>query len=268
MGLLITGWERLCLVYPYLMGLILRNYKNCPEVRSNNKQLFICYLLGYMSMRKQASIAGGGLGERAPFYGFQIPPEIKSLFTIKKAMNLEKNNWKNILTFVNGYLVDQEFNNDKFNELIESIPLTEEETKGVISAIIVVARYTLKSPNMRQEHFEEDLRNLKFPEAAIGILVKMLFGANRAVINASVVEAGVSLPRFQALKWRVDITISNTLLQRVLIPTILGELQLTNGKTSMFEMSVEKFHEMRYNVALVLQEMEELDQQCTALKIA
>ena len=49
----------------------------------------------------------------------------------------------------------------------------------------------------------------------------MLFGANRAVIDASVVESRVSLPRFLALKWRVDVTISNTLLQRALTPTIL-----------------------------------------------
>ena len=218
-------------------------------------------------MRKQFSMSSGGI-ERTPFYGFQVPPEIKSFFKIKKAFKLEKNEWKDILTFVNQYLVEQDFNQDRFEEIVDGIPLTEEEMKGVVSAMITVARSVFRNPNMRQEHFEEDLRSLKFPEASIGILLKMLFGANRAVIDASVVESRVSLPRFLALKWRVDVTISNTMLQRALTPTILCELLLKNGKSNLFEMSIDKFHELRYNVALVLKEMEELELQHKALKIA
>eukprot|EP00800_Vazella_pourtalesii_P001517 TRINITY_DN11384_c1_g1_i1.p1 TRINITY_DN11384_c1_g1~~TRINITY_DN11384_c1_g1_i1.p1 ORF type:complete len:219 (+),score=40.09 TRINITY_DN11384_c1_g1_i1:41-697(+) len=218
-------------------------------------------------MKRQISMAGGGL-ERTPFYGFQVPPEIKSFSKIKKAFNLEKNSWKNILNFVNQYLVEQNFSNDRFEEVVAGVPLTEEETKGVVAAMITVARCVFRNPIIRQEHFQEDLQNLKFPEASIGILLKMLFGANRAVIDASVVESRVSLPRFLALKWRVDVTISNTLLQRALTPTILCELLLRNGKSNLFEISIEKFHELRYNVALVLKDMEELELQHRALKIA
>ena len=218
-------------------------------------------------MKKQPSMSSGGI-ERTPFYGFLVPPEIKSFFTIKKAFNLEKNDWKNILNFVNQYLVEQNFSYDRFDELVTGLSLTEEEMKGVVSAMITVAKSAFRNPNMRQEHFEDDLRNLKFPEACIGIFLKMLFGANRAIIDASVVESRVSLPRFLTLKWRVDVTISNTLLQRALIPTILCELLLKNGRANLFEMSLDKFHQLRFNVALVLKEMDELDLQHKALKIA
>ena len=219
-------------------------------------------------MRKQTSVVSSGLRERTPFYGFQIPQEIKSFFTIKKALDLDKPAWKNILTFVNLYLQNQDFDNEKFNELVSAIPLNEDESKGVISAIIVIARCVFKNPIIRQEHFEEDLRNLKMPDTCISILNKMLFGANRTVIDSSIVNSRVSLPRYLAFKWRVDVTISNTYLQRALTPTVLGELLLTNGKSALFEMSIEKFHELRFNVALVLRDMEEIESQHSALKVA
>ena len=219
-------------------------------------------------MRKQPSVASGGLGDRTPFYGFQTPQEIKSFFTIKKALDLDKTAWKNILTFVNSYLQNLDFKNDQFNELVDAIPLNEEESKGVISAIIVIARCVLKNPIIRQEHFEEDLKILKIPDPCIGILNKMLFGPNRAVIDSSIVAARVSLPRFVAFKWRVDVTISNTFLQRALTPTVLGELLLSNGSSALFEMSIEKFHELRFNVAIVLRDMEEIRSQHSTLKIA
>ena len=214
------------------------------------------------------SVASGGLGERTPFYGFQTPQEIKSFFTIKKAIDMDKPAWKKILTFVNLYLQMQDFDNVKFNELVAAIPLSEEETKGVVSAVIVIARYVFKNPIIRQEHFDEDLRNLKIPDACIGILNKMLFSANRATIDNSIVHSRVSLPRYVAFKWRVDVTISNTHLQRALTPTVLGEIQLTNGTSALFEMSIDKFHELRFNVALVLRDMEEIESQHNSLKIA
>lgn len=218
-------------------------------------------------MRKQASLIGS-LGERTPFYGFQTPPEIKAMLAIKKALNLEKNEWKNILNFVNQYLLTQDFNDEHFLELVNSVSLNEQETKCVFGAVVVVVRCVLRTPQMRREHFEEDLKALKFPEICTFILLKLLFGPNREVIDKSALEARVSLPRLVAFKWRVDVTISNTILQRVLTPTVLGELQLTNGKTAFFEMSIAKFQQLRFYVAYILREMSEIEKQHDALKIA
>lgn len=62
------------------------------------------------------------------------------------------------------------------------------------------------------------------------------------------------------MNWRVDVAISSNTMSRVLKPTILMKMQTSDGKIQTFEVSVEKFHEMRYNVAKVLKEMQEIEQ--------
>ena len=49
-------------------------------------------------------------------------------------------------------------------------------------------------------------------------------------------------------------------LNRTMEPSILAELTLSDGKVKTFEVPVSKFHELRYNVAYVLREMDSLEQ--------
>ena len=58
---------------------------------------------------------------------------------------------------------------------------------------------------------------------------------------------------------RVDVTISSSFLSRALRPTILMEMTLSDGRVKCFEMPVEVFHELRYNVAKVLKGMRTLE---------
>ena len=48
------------------------------------------------------------------------------------------------------------------------------------------------------------------------------------------------------LQWRTDVTISTTSLLRVMRPSITMSLRLSNGKTVQFELSAERFSELRY----------------------
>jgi len=60
-------------------------------------------------------------------------------------------------------------------------------------------------------------------------------------------------------RWRVDVTISTDSLGKVFKPCILAEMTLTGGKIKTFEIPVSSFHTLRYNVAKVLREMEEVE---------
>ena len=53
--------------------------------------------------------------------------------------------------------------------------------------------------------------------------------------------------------------ISTETLQKVFKPTILCETTTSDGVTKTFEMPVEQFHSLRYNVAKVLRNMEEVE---------
>jgi len=72
-------------------------------------------------------------------------------------------------------------------------------------------------------------------------------------------EQRVRLPQLETFRWRVDVTISNSSLHRVLEPSILMEMTLSDGSIKTFEVAVSQFHELRYSVAYVLKEMEDLE---------
>jgi len=69
----------------------------------------------------------------------------------------------------------------------------------------------------------------------------------------------VRAPRMSSFRWRVDVAISNETLQKVFKPTILAEVVLSDGQVKTFELPVAQFHELRYNVAKVLRNMEEVE---------
>ena len=59
---------------------------------------------------------------------------------------------------------------------------------------------------------------------------------------------GAGLPELQQLRWRVDVVLATSACARVLKPSILLELQLSDGTTRCVELSVKAFHELRYKV--------------------
>lgn len=57
------------------------------------------------------------------------------------------------------------------------------------------------------------------------------------------------------VRWRVDVTISSSVMTRVLKPVLLIQLELSNGDIKSMELSVQQFHELRLAVATVLNDM-------------
>lgn len=101
-------------------------------------------------------------------------------------------------------------------------------------------------------------------------------------------------PSVSDMKWRVDITISSrfvllfylqlkimhhysklslslcfcsSTLSRVLEPNIVMELELSDGQKVTFELSVSKFHKLRYTVASILKDMDAMNNKMSAVKI-
>lgn len=68
------------------------------------------------------------------------------------------------------------------------------------------------------------------------------------------------------IQWRVDVTISTTSLSRVFRPYIILQLTLTDNTIRTFELSVEKFHELRYNVAKLYKHVQDIQQHPTLLR--
>ena len=64
--------------------------------------------------------------------------------------------------------------------------------------------------------------------------------------------------RMKSMNWRLDVSISTSSLSRTLEPFIIIELVLSDNRIVSFETPVTTFHLLRFNVALVLKEINDL----------
>lgn len=90
--------------------------------------------------------------------------------------------------------------------------------------------------------------------------IKYLFNPSRQQATAVALEHKPSLPSLQQLQWRVDVSISTGALNRALRPTILMQMTLSDNTVQQFEVPLSQFHELRYNVAMVLKDMDAINQ--------
>jgi hypothetical protein len=69
-------------------------------------------------------------------------------------------------------------------------------------------------------------------------------------------------PQYNKIKmfqWRIDVSISTSALCRTLEPAIIVKIKLSDGSIKVFEMSIKKFHLLRFNIATILKEIEDLE---------
>ncbi|XP_003390541.1 PREDICTED: COMM domain-containing protein 5-like [Amphimedon queenslandica] len=218
-----------------------------------------------MSFVQVRPSSGGGSGslaaERTPFYGARVPDEVKLMFKAMKGSDAAT--VKNILKFVSQSLeassstVDSSLS-ESFLSL--STPKSTEETNRIVySGLALLVKLAIRHPNLKQENFKDDLAQIKIPAEVITDISSLVFGKRSQRIKDSLKEKMVRFPQLESLKWRVDVTISNSSLNRVLEPSVLMEMKLSNGNIKTFEVSASRFHELRYSVAFVLKEMEEME---------
>ncbi|XP_076627770.1 COMM domain-containing protein 5 [Colletes latitarsis] len=136
----------------------------------------------------------------------------------------------------------------------------------VIYTILKVHLGTL-SQDIKHEEFEKTLQDLKLPLDCIDDLSTILYGQRRRKLVASLINRTKFYPHLISCKWRVDITISSSIINRVLEPHIIMEWTFDNGKHQIFELSLSKFHLLRHAVATILVKMQKVEQQCASKNI-
>lgn len=157
---------------------------------------------------------------------------------------------------------------DGLLQKLQSETVTEDVISSLYAGLYSLLRSALRLPqtSLKPEQFKVDLGELKIPAELIPDLSSVVFGEKRLAFDAAALQNRNHLPTLDSLRWRVDVAISTSALNRVLEPTVLMELKLSDGKVHTFEVSLSKFHELRYNVAYVLKEMEEIEKK-SILKI-
>ncbi|NWW66038.1 COMD5 protein, partial [Ifrita kowaldi] len=157
--------------------------------------------------------------------------------------------------------------------IAESANLSEEQLALLISGMYTLLREALRLPlsTFKQEVSSGSIWNpdkveAVIPEDFIVDFSSVVFGNRRPASEGTALIQRSRLPSIQDFRWRVDVAISTSSLARALQPSILMMMKLSDGTAHRFEMPVAKFQELRYNVALILKEMNDLEKR-SILKI-
>ncbi|MGH0169375.1 UNVERIFIED_CONTAM: hypothetical protein FKN15_056773 [Acipenser sinensis] len=204
------------------------------------------------SAGKAAASAAGQPSDRTGFLGARIPSEVEVM--TKHLKDLDKEMFRKILKAVVSTLEGKDCR-ESMTAIAEHGNLTEEQLSYIIAGM-----YTL---------LKEALRLLLFQmiaEEFIADFASVIFGSRRAVLESAAAQQGTRWAGIADFRWRVDVAISTSSLARALQPSILMQMKLTDGNAHRFEVPVSKFQELRYNVALILKEMNDLEKR-SVLKI-
>ncbi|NXL73851.1 COMD5 protein, partial [Leptocoma aspasia] len=155
--------------------------------------------------------------------------------------------------------------------IAENANLSEEQLAFLISGMYTLLREALRLPlsTFKQEKNPNCfvlLFSFRIPEDFIVDLSSVVFGNRRPTSEGTALIQRSRLPSIQDFKWRVDVAISTSSLARALQPSILMMMKLSDGTAHRFEVPVAKFQELRYNVALILKEINDLEKR-SILKI-
>ncbi|XP_067929917.1 COMM domain-containing protein 5-like [Watersipora subatra] len=196
--------------------------------------------------------------ERVPFYGMRVPANIAAIK--KLAPKLERATFQKLLRLALLSIEGKAVQPEMFNNLVSptnSLEMIHVAYAGVLK--IIQAAFRCSSTSLPVENFSADLKGLNLSAEMISDLSSAVYGSRRSVLETATVK---NVPKHVSIvdfKWKINVSISTTSLNRVLEPSVSTRMTLSNGEVKCFEMSVAKFQELRYNVASVMKEMEDLE---------
>ncbi|XP_076360091.1 COMM domain containing 5 Like Sm protein 4 isoform X2 [Tachypleus tridentatus] len=201
--------------------------------------------------------AGVGIVERTLFLGPRIPNEVKSLGN--NLLSVDRKNFRSLLKLLVAHFEGKTVTEDEYQNIRSSVT-NGDQIDLIYSGLYFLLRAALKLPEsgLKKEVFKEDLRELKIADDHITDLVSIVFGS-RCFIEKAGIENAPHFPHLQQCRWRVDVAISTSSLNRVLEPSVLMKMDTSDGKEHTFEMQLAKFHELRFAVASLLKEMEDVE---------
>ncbi|XP_071087894.1 COMM domain-containing protein 5-like isoform X1 [Haliotis cracherodii] len=212
-----------------------------------------------------SGVKASASADRTSFIGARVPKEVKAL--PKPLAKLDKETFRKLLKMVVAAMEGEEVQHKQIKEIISNGE-SEESLTAMYTGLYTLLRTALRhpQPSLKMELFKIDLNDLQIPEEFQTDIASVIFGNRRPKIDKHAVAGRPHLPSLDLFRWRVDVAISTSVLNRVLEPTVMMEMTLSNGRIHTFEVPVSKFHELRYNVAYVLKEMEDLEKR-SILKI-
>lgn len=104
----------------------------------------------------------------------------------------------------------------------------------------------------------EDLKKMNIPQQVADDLGRAIL-RSRNQLEMVALHSRIRFPKLDKLRWRIDVIISSGSLSKVMRPSILMQMILSDGRIETFEVSQQEFHQVRYGVAKMLREMQVIE---------
>mmetsp|Transcript_2935 Transcript_2935/g.3970 ORF Transcript_2935/g.3970 Transcript_2935/m.3970 type:complete len:240 (-) Transcript_2935:57-776(-) len=147
-----------------------------------------------------------------------------------------------------------EWDSDRIHSIKEKHTiLSADDLLKAVTGLYFISRAAVRD-HVPLSKIKKDMISLGFKADIADVFVHHIH-SNRFNIERVSMRNRIHYPRLERLKWRIDLTISSSRLKRVMVPTVTMQFFLDNGRIVNIDLSVEKFHVLRYNVAKLLLQM-------------
>lgn len=205
---------------------------------------------------------------KGTFFGESVPEEAREAVSLLHLLSPEalRSPLQHIAALLKGDvdgISDEQFmlSERKMLQKIEGFHPSE-SFDGVKYGVLFSGLYSMLRSAVRsktpRDVLQADLVKMNVPKPVVEDMVRVVQAIRQEAENCAVSNR-IRCPRLQQLRWRVDVIISSGSLSRVMRPTILMQFYLSNGSIKSFEVSIEQFHQMRFCVAKVLSDMQQLE---------
>jgi hypothetical protein len=189
-----------------------------------------------------------------------VPPFLKVRDTksglcaeIKAALpgfsGLDKKVFRKILQAALQYTKGKKYTEAEYVQLSAATDMEGPKFAKLFTATFFILRAAIRSRAHKKDVLA--LTGIGIPEE-IASDFAMVVHSNREELESSAKDSSVSCPSLENIRWRVDVAISTSALSKCLKPSILMQMALSDGSIKNFELPLEKFHDLRCNVAKAL----------------
>ncbi|CAF0753750.1 unnamed protein product [Brachionus calyciflorus] len=204
--------------------------------------------------------------DRTPFWGAKTTKELKYL---QQALNkkipsvsISKSCFRELLKIMiqcaNGEDENKNFS-DRLTIIADHFVIPENEIVLLLSSLLRAFQLATKIASTKQEIIKEDLiESLKIPSEFAEDFVNILHGPKRQYVERSLANKCPKNVFIEKIDWRIDVSLSTSSLNRTMESSVQFQLCLSDGKIILFEANLHVFHLLRFNVALVLKEMDDI----------
>ncbi|CAF0805154.1 unnamed protein product [Rotaria sordida] len=204
-----------------------------------------------------------------PFYGWTVPKAISlCVQTLKECSSLPFKAIQELISMSEDQILNEKSSSslEVLTKFSKDYSISIEQLIIIFNGFVQVLRLALKPPAafLKPDIFKDDLRDLKFSEQIIEAFHNILFGTKRDQLYQVIQDRDrPCLPLLKSFDWNLDVTLTTASLLRCIEPLLFFQFRTNDNRVLTFEVPIKRFNELRYNTALLLKEMEEIDSKQT-----